>query len=184
MKRLLFLPLLLGLTSTVQAAVDPEIHKLCLKASDYKGCVEAQSGEVKSKPNSLIANSCPPSFAYNGAGYCRKFVCTDWGKEVAILKRKHVCKRPFLGIGRTRVVWVNFGLDKKIAPAFHNPLCPNRETGLGWGSTCDEDKGLLPEIVSKKRKRKPVPCLSGKLRPNHPLCRDDEDKIMSPMDMD
>ena len=44
MKRLL-LPLLaaLALPTVVNANVDPEVHKLCLSAADYLGCVKAMS---------------------------------------------------------------------------------------------------------------------------------------------
>ena len=137
------------------------------------------------KPSESISNTCPPSYAYTGEGFCRKFICTDFRKEVQILKRKHVCDPIALSWGRKRLVWA-WGVRavNKYVPAVHTPTCPNREPGLGWGSTCDEAKGLLPEIASKKRVRKPAHCLSGKLRPNHPMCRDDEGKIMSPMDMD
>ena len=38
MKRLLF-PLLVALALSAQASVDPEVHKLCLDAADYKACV-------------------------------------------------------------------------------------------------------------------------------------------------
>ncbi len=47
MKRLLLLPLILNLVSPVQAAVDAEVHKLCLQAVDYKGCVDVQENAVK-----------------------------------------------------------------------------------------------------------------------------------------
>ena len=49
MKRLLLPPLLLGLTSPVQAAVDPEVHKLCLPAADYAGCVKTMTIIAKGK---------------------------------------------------------------------------------------------------------------------------------------
>ena len=34
----------IALPSVVKAGVDPEVHKLCLPAVDYIGCVKAQSG--------------------------------------------------------------------------------------------------------------------------------------------
>tara|TARA_Y100001968_G_scaffold92842_1_gene83483 strand:- start:446 stop:784 length:339 start_codon:yes stop_codon:yes gene_type:complete len=47
MKRLL-LPLLaaLALPAQVNANVDPKINEMCLKAADYKGCVELNSKKV------------------------------------------------------------------------------------------------------------------------------------------
>tara|TARA_R100000773_G_C4130777_1_gene61759 strand:+ start:214 stop:498 length:285 start_codon:yes stop_codon:yes gene_type:complete len=46
MKRLL-LPLLaaLALPTAVNANVDPEVHKLCLPAADYSGCLESLTTE-------------------------------------------------------------------------------------------------------------------------------------------
>ena len=48
MKRLL-LPLLLSLAIPAYARVDPEIHEMCLKAQDYKGCLEANKKKSSKK---------------------------------------------------------------------------------------------------------------------------------------
>ena len=40
MKRFLFLPLLLGFTPFVNAGISDELHKKCLDARDYSGCVK------------------------------------------------------------------------------------------------------------------------------------------------
>ena len=40
MKRLLFLPLLIGFTPSVNAVISDELHKKCLEARDYAGCVK------------------------------------------------------------------------------------------------------------------------------------------------
>ncbi len=42
MKRFLLLALTAGLLSPAQAEVDPSVHKMCLQAKDYLGCVKAQ----------------------------------------------------------------------------------------------------------------------------------------------
>ena len=39
MKRLLFLSLLLGFSPVVNAGISNELHKKCLEARDYAGCV-------------------------------------------------------------------------------------------------------------------------------------------------
>ena len=54
MKRLL-LPLLaaLALPTTVKAGVDPNIHKLCLPATDYAGCIKFQT---RNKNTQVIQN--------------------------------------------------------------------------------------------------------------------------------
>tara|TARA_B100000579_G_C22455185_1_gene676252 strand:- start:80 stop:640 length:561 start_codon:yes stop_codon:yes gene_type:complete len=186
MKRLLLLPLLLGLTAPVQAEIDPKVREACLPAADFLGCVKAYSGESlkesTTNSNERIGNSCPPSFAYTGEGYCRKFVCTDLGKEASILIRKHVCKRPATAFFKTRLTWWSTG--NKYVPAIHTPKCPNREPGLGWGSTCDEERGLLPEKVSKKKNKLPMACREGIWDKDHPKCQVKVDKIPSSMDMD
>tara|TARA_B100001250_G_scaffold267949_1_gene231151 strand:- start:382 stop:1074 length:693 start_codon:yes stop_codon:yes gene_type:complete len=40
---LLLAPLILALGLPVQASSDLEVHKMCLQAADYKGCIKAQS---------------------------------------------------------------------------------------------------------------------------------------------
>jgi len=53
MRRLLTLVVTCGLISplSVKAAFDPKIHKICIDASDYEGCVEAHK---ESKQNQVI----------------------------------------------------------------------------------------------------------------------------------
>ena len=52
MKRLL-IPLFaaLALPAAVNAEVDPKVHQACMKAADYVGCVQLQSGDVNKKLN-------------------------------------------------------------------------------------------------------------------------------------
>ena len=52
MKRLL-LPLLaaLALPTAVSASIDPEVHKLCLPAADYQGCIKAQTTKTTDIPS-------------------------------------------------------------------------------------------------------------------------------------
>jgi len=69
MKRLLLAPLLLALASPVLAEVDPKVHKMCLQAKDYLGCVQAQKNGTNLSPTVVIdggvnptGNACPPRF--------------------------------------------------------------------------------------------------------------------------
>ena len=57
---------------TAAGEVAPEIHKLCLQAADYRGCVEAQAGTPE-----YLGNKCPENHAYVGAGQCQRVYC-DW----------------------------------------------------------------------------------------------------------
>ena len=47
MRRILIAQLFLGLAMPLNAAIDPEIHKSCLEAADYKGCVSAHQSQTK-----------------------------------------------------------------------------------------------------------------------------------------
>ena len=75
MRRLLILAAIALATSScarnpAQGSVDSKVHKLCLQAKDYIGCVKAQSGqsnsiEVFNNPGTASArdNSCPAGYA-------------------------------------------------------------------------------------------------------------------------
>ena len=72
----LLAPFLLAASLPAFAEVDPKIHKLCIEAEDYVGCVRAMKGETM--PTSRVINSqgadiaegnqCPSGFAYVGGG--------------------------------------------------------------------------------------------------------------------
>ena len=163
MKRLL-LPLIAALAfpTAGNAEVSDEVHKRCKDVKDYLGCVKAQSGEVKSQTSELIANTCPPRYAYDGNGFCRRFACrplNPWRlKEPVNLRRKHACSGFNAWPDPLEISQIGV---RRFERAFRNPLCPNREPGLGWGSTCDEDRGLLPETISKKKNKLPMACRNG-----------------------
>ena len=80
MKRLSFLALPALLVSTsAMAEVDPKIHRLCIEAKDYAGCVRAMKGdtttttirEIRSQGADIAeGNQCPAGFAYVGGGNC------------------------------------------------------------------------------------------------------------------
>ncbi len=139
MRRLLFLPLVLGLSSPVQAAVDPEVHKMCLAATDYAGCVRLQSGQSSQDRLTIDqgvslseGNACPNGHAYVGSGYCREVVCQWAGYTQAtqlLGKKKWRCQRSLRG-GH------NLQVDKQVRIGI-NPNCPKGEPKIGWQSTCD-----------------------------------------------
>ena len=68
----------------VVAEVDPKIHKLCIEAKDYAGCVRAMKGdtttttirEIRSQGADIAeGNQCPAGFAYVGGGNCMEVKC-------------------------------------------------------------------------------------------------------------
>ena len=56
MRRLLILPLFLGVSLPVQAGVDPEVHKLCKDVKDYVGCVQMMSGGATTSEKTYQVN--------------------------------------------------------------------------------------------------------------------------------
>ena len=57
----IFFPLLacIALPTSIQANVDPKVAEICMKAADFKGCVESMSGMKKnnSSPKSEYENA-------------------------------------------------------------------------------------------------------------------------------
>lgn len=129
----------------------PAIHKLCLGARDYPGCIQyhtgkapAPGGETKSviinEGAALAAgNSCPAGYAYTGGGYCKRVKCeyNDAGfnalghDQLVAGKSKWGCKYSFWhGAGVMR-------LEDGALRATNNPNCPSGEPQLGWNNTCE-----------------------------------------------
>mgnify|MGYP001197516972 CR=1 FL=1 len=113
---------------------------MCLQATDYIGCVKAQSlnfgsNEVITNPGTATArgNSCPPGYAYIGQGYCREVICRGWGggetNNPLIAGKIWRCKR--MGAGK-----LNLDLKDTLRIG-NNPKCPVGEPKIGWNSTCD-----------------------------------------------
>jgi len=132
---------LLGGALPVAAAGDvaPEIHEMCLKAADYRGCVEAQKGTPE-----YLGNKCPTGYAFMGSGNCQKVDCvyTWWGRMESI-DRKHdpliagksTWKCPTKaswGVIRTGVMRLG-----AISSITQSDECPSVEPKIGWNSSCE-----------------------------------------------
>jgi len=137
-----------ALSSTLLAQVDSQIHEKCIKASDYKGCVEILSGALKERINpgtqniklnidtqvSADGNQCPSEFAYAGAGYCRRVVCVyaglfGRGHHPDLAGKGMRCHK---GVGQMQ--WGEW--DKEKVRASVNDLCPTTALEVGWNNTC------------------------------------------------
>lgn len=132
--------IVLALPLPLLAQVDPKVHKLCLDAKDYHGCVKAMTGDPGS-PQTVIqenfdaglrasGNSCPEFYAYAGAGWCRKVVCSwslGFSKHDPSLAGKGM-KCP----GGQTLSWVP---DTEIRASI-DPSCPNKPMEIGYQSTC------------------------------------------------
>ena len=135
------------------AEVDAKIHKLCIEAKDYLGCVKAMRGETM--PTSRVINSqgadmaegnqCPAGFAYVGGGNCMEVKCKysasgigfDTGHDQRVAgKSNWGCKYSF---------WNGAGVMylEGNARASFNPECPPGEPEIGYNSTCRLDSSYL-----------------------------------------
>ena len=134
------------------AEVDPKIHKLCIEAKDYAGCVRAMKGETM--PTSRVINSqgadiaegnqCPAGFAYVGGGNCMEVKCKynpsgvgyDTGHDQRVAgKSNWGCKYSF---------WYGAGVMylEGNARMSMNSACPPGEPEIGYNSTCDTAGGM------------------------------------------
>ena len=145
MKRFLILKIVaLALPIAVNAGVDPKVHKLCLPAADYLGCIKAQSSNsnnmritVDEAVDLLEGNACPANMAYVGGGTCQRVKCNKgafgikFGSHDPLLAGKNwQCKEGgLLELGTT------------TAKAFNDERCPDFPPGRGWNNTCKQDVG-------------------------------------------
>ena len=152
MKRLL-IPLLaaIALPTAVNANVDPEVHKLCLPAADYLGCIKAMTTKSIDIPSmrmiqgetELTGNSCPNGYAYNGAGYCREVICRDrWRHHEDLRGKGWKCEFSLF-----KTMW-----GQRSLKAVVDEGCPDEEPIIGTQSSCWTMEMI--EKILQKRKRK------------------------------
>ncbi len=137
---LLFASLTLAAPLAANAQVDPKIHKMCLQAADYQGCVNAQSGNSGQKRMTIDkglalaeGNQCPDMMAYVGGGTCRSFYCvvSSGGHDQTLAGKDWSCKGG--GLFRSPVM----RLGNTTARASYNKKCPPaRLFEPGWENTC------------------------------------------------
>ncbi len=228
MKRFLFLNLLFLFPSTFQAAVDPEAHKLCLKASDYKGCLEAQY-ENKSKKdyentNKTISVPVPSPHSFESWSVKQLKVRDRYGRYITFVGRTpnvfggssgiYLPGSPGTTSCNTIGSYTSCSTTGYIAPTsipgqpggvqnkqfvyeldcqdmtFDRKGDLKNANGDKWGwldviqdptARAVADKycpiiHTLPLYEKQKKKRtKPPACLTGKLSPNNPRCREKND---------
>ena len=152
----LLIPLLFALSLPAQAEVDPKIHKMCLKASDYSGCVNTQMGSssIKSTPRMTVdldkikasGNKCPAGWAYFGGGSCQRVKCGTTpfcaGKNDERLAGKGwSCKKGFACV----VLKFDFKNTYPIRATF-DQRCPDVEPEIGRNNSCQN--GLTEEVIN------------------------------------
>ena len=142
MKRFL-LPLLaaISLPTTVNANVDPEVHKLCLPAADYLGCVKAMTTKSTDIPSmriiegktELSGNSCPSGFAYGGGGICR-----SWRRNI-LSDEVNIDSYGLWKAGQAELTQFRFSVfDDGRSKAVYDPSCPDKEPYLYTSNSCAE----------------------------------------------
>ncbi len=129
--------------------VSPAIHKLCIDAKDYAGCVRAMKGDTTSTTRIINSqgadiaegNQCPSGWAYVGGGNCQQVKCeydkvnglgfSEGHDQRVAGKANWKCKGSFwYGAGVMR-------LDGN-SRATINPECPPGEPQIGYNSTCQK----------------------------------------------
>ena len=136
--------------------VAAEIHELCIKAADYRGCVEAQKGATE-----YVGNKCLDGYAYTGNGNCQKVDClyTWWGRVESIDRQhdslvagKSTWKCPTKmswGIIRTGVMQLG-----AVSPITSSEECPPVEPKIGWNSSCEHAKPGWKENEAEAKRPK------------------------------
>jgi len=158
--------LLLSSTNVMAQGVEPRIHKMCVEAKDYAGCVRAMTTDISKQAISIdqtnrqglrteIGNSCPSGMAYAGGGQCRNIICVHGGlfgkNEPQLAGKGHKCPG---GIGnywgyRGSLRWGN----SYLAP-INNPNCPDKEPKIGEISSCSSTR--LNELTGSGKNINPT----------------------------
>lgn len=135
--------------------IDPSIHKLCIEAKDYVGCVRAMRGETSTESTRTITsqgadvaegNQCPTGYAYIGGGNCQDVRCeyggaTSLGHDQLIAGLKDKEGKDAWGCNRS--FWHGAGvlrLTGAVVRTTINPECPAGEPSPGFNSTCQTGK--------------------------------------------
>jgi len=140
------------------AQVDPKIHKLCIEAKDYAGCVRSMQGDTTPTTRQINSqgadiaegNECPSGWAYVGGGNCMEVKCIypkflgegERGHDQRIAGKNWSCG----GVGW--FTWPGVLRLEGSARASINSSCPKGEPEIGYNSTCQAS--LSRELESVK----------------------------------
>ena len=153
-KFLAAIALIAGALPVVAAGdVAPEIHEMCLKAADYRGCVEAQKGTPE-----YVGNKCPSNHAFIGDGKCQRVYC-DWvglggghheplvaGKSTWKCKNNYNFWKDELQVGLLRL-----GATVDVE---QSESCPSVSPKIGWKSSCEHAKPNWRAIEAEAKRPK------------------------------
>jgi len=165
MHKLLITAFFLALLPTpVMAQVDPKIHKLCIEAKDYEGCVRAMKGSTEPVTRQITSqgadiaegNQCTAGFAYIGGGNCQDVRCeynssgfNALGHDGLIAGKKDNAGNDVWGCKFS--FWQGTGvlrLTGGITRTSNNKDCPPGEPQLGYNNTCQTaSKDWMPNAA-------------------------------------
>lgn len=130
------------------AQPDPRIHKQCLEAKDYLGCVRAMKGEdSQNNPSRVITqqgadiaegNQCPVGWAYVGGGNCSEVQCF-YPRNLGGGGRGHDPRVAGTGWkcgGMGLFTWAGVLRLEGLSRATISTACPDGEPQIGHNSTC------------------------------------------------
>ena len=138
------------------AQVDPKVHKLCIEAKDYAGCVRSMSGAAEPSSRQITSqgadiaegNQCTAGFAYIGGGNCQDVRCeynssgfNALGHDSLIAGKKDSTGKDVWGCKYNW--WMGSGvlrLTGGITRTSLNKDCPIGEPELGYNSTCQTSR--------------------------------------------
>ena len=140
------------LAAPVMAQVDPKIHKLCIEAKDYAGCVRAMTGSSEASSRLVTSqgvdiaegNQCNAGFAYIGGGNCQDVRCeynssgfNALGHDGLVAGKKDSSGKDIWGCKYN--FWMGSGvlrLSGGVTRTTNNKECPPGEPQLGYNNTC------------------------------------------------
>ena len=160
MKKLLAFSSALALALPSFAETSQEVHKLCIEARDYLGCVKAMTTQKTS--SSEIGNKCQTQFAYIGDGNCQRVGCRyGWwltgsgvNNQIVAGKSEWKCPRQF----RNGVFLTGSLILEEVAPVGYDKGCPPVEPTIGWNNSCETAPPNWREIEAAKAEANKPKC--------------------------
>ncbi len=144
--KILLVPILLAASLPAFAEVDPKIHKLCVEAKDYSGCVKSMKGETSTETtvnqiqrqgaNLTEGNMCPAQHVSSGGGYCQRVTCISRG----IYGKGHAKGLGGKGLrcsGGAELTWDN---NHQPVRASFDKRCPPGDLDIGFENTCNQSQ--------------------------------------------
>ncbi len=155
--------------------VDPKIHKLCVEAKDYAGCVRSMRGDTSAGVTRTInsqgadlaeGNQCTAGYAYIGGGNCQDVTCTypagPLGHDQLVAGLKDKKGKDVWGCKYDPWVYGAGGLrlSGAVTRTTNNPNCPSGEPKIGFNNTCQtaDTNWLDPEARAAKKAKEGPKC--------------------------